>query len=274
MAWADGDTLVQGFQWAGLHAWPLYLAWLTLTVAVTAAATCWPRTGPLPNAAPANAAPGPRVGLGLFMLATGAAVFAALASQLGAGLTLDQADLAFAAGLQAQLPAAVLPWFAVLTRLANTSTLTGLGVLVAMLLLLRNRPVLAWLWVLAVGGNGLLNPALKHLYGRARPLAEHAYLLASGYSFPSGHSSAAVVAYGMLACLAQRSLPARWRPAAIGVAVLMIGTVGTSRLFLGVHFASDVLAGFASGTAWLGGCLTVWGLSDRKIATRATAPGP
>ena len=266
MAWADGDTLVQGFQWAGLHAWPLYLAWLTLSIAVTAAATWWPRSGLLPNAAPANAAPGPRVGLGLFMLATGAAVFAALASQLGAGLTLDQADLAFAAGLQAQLPAAVLPWFAVLTRLANTSTLTGLGVLVAMLLLLRNRPVLAWLWVLAVGGNGLLNPALKHLYGRARPLAEHAYLLASGYSFPSGHSSGTTVAFGMLAYLAFRLLPARWHGTAWLTALALTVTVGASRAFLQVHFASDVLAGFASGTVWLALCVTGLELLRRRAS--------
>lgn len=286
---ADADMLVAVFGWAGQHAWPLYLAWLALTLAGTAAATWWLGSRALPAASVASARhAGPlsntaatmpthrtqlQLGLGLTMLAAGTVGFAVLASQLGTGAALDRADLAFAAGVHAHLPPDVKPGFAMLTVLANTATLTGLGVLMALSLLLRGRHRLALVWVLAVGGNSLLNPALKQLFERARPAADQAYLAASGYSFPSGHSSGALVAYGMWACLAQRALPARWRPVAFGAAVLMIGTVGTSRLFLGVHYASDVLAGYASGMAWLGVCLSVLAWFDRSIAMQASAPG-
>ena len=86
----------------------------------------------------------------------------------------------------------------------------------------------------------------------------HGLVLADGWSFPSGHSSGSVVAFGMLAYLLSRFLPAD--RAALRLPVLLAAaalafTVGSSRVFLQVHFASDVLAGFASGAAWLAVCV-------------------
>lgn len=80
--------------------------------------------------------------------------------------------------------------------------------------------------------------------------------LTAGFSFPSGHSSGSVVAYGMLAYLSLRLLPVRWHLPSLLAMVALALTVGASRLFLGVHFASDVMAGFASGIAWLALCIT------------------
>ena len=82
-------------------------------------------------------------------------------------------------------------------------------------------------------------------------------MLEHGFSFPSGHSSGSVVAYGMLAYLALRLLPIRWHLPGLLATVALAFTVGASRLFLGVHFASDVIAGFASGAAWLAMCITL-----------------
>jgi membrane-associated phospholipid phosphatase len=64
-----------------------------------------------------------------------------------------------------------------------------------------------------------------------------------------------VVAYGMLAYLAQRLAPPRWRRASLLAAAAVAFTTGSSRVFLQVHYASDVLAGFASGLAWLALCV-------------------
>ena len=88
-----------------------------------------------------------------------------------------------------------------------------------------------------------------------RPLRDDGLVLAQGFSFPSGHSSGAVVAYGMLAYIALRFVPPRWHLALVLAAVSLVFMIGASRIFLRVHFASDVIAGFASGTAWLAVCI-------------------
>lgn len=108
---------------------------------------------------------------------------------------------------------------------------------------------------LALGGNALLNPLPKRIFERVRPLHELGLFSEPGFSYPSGHSSGATVAYGMLACLAVRTLPTRWHLPALLVATVLLFTVGCSRIFLQVHFASDVAAGFASGMAWLMVCI-------------------
>ncbi|HEX6362478.1 MAG TPA: phosphatase PAP2 family protein [Albitalea sp.] len=143
-----------------------------------------------------------------------------------------------------------------LTRLADTATLVALGAFVAFLLVVRGRHWLALAWTVALCGNGLLNLSLKALFQRVRPLHDDGLVLASGFSFPSGHSSGSVVAYGMLAYLALRFVAPRWHLPVVLLAAALAFTIGASRAFLRVHFASDVVAGFASGIAWLAVCIT------------------
>jgi undecaprenyl-diphosphatase len=115
--------------------------------------------------------------------------------------------------------------------------------------------VLAWMLVMAVGDT--LNGGLKEYVKRARP-PYHEAAHASGYSFPSGHSMAAFVAYGMLAyILIQLIHHRRSRRAAVGVLAGLVLLIGFSRMFLGVHWLSDVVGGFAAGACWLGLCITV-----------------
>jgi len=102
----------------------------------------------------------------------------------------------------------------------------------------------------------VLNQTLKQIFSRARPLDPDVLARAQGYSFPSGHSSGAMVAYGMLAYVALQLLPTRWHLPTLLMAAALTYTVGASRVILRVHFASDVLAGFASGLAWLALCIT------------------
>jgi membrane-associated phospholipid phosphatase len=126
-----------------------------------------------------------------------------------------------------------------------------------------------------MAGNGVLNPLLKRIVARARPLHEHGLAHAEGYSFPSGHTSGAVVAYGMLAYLLLRLAPPRWHLPVLLATVALVFTVGCSRVVLQVHWASDVLAGFASGTAWLLVCVvgSEWLRRQRRGAQGAQAAG-
>ena len=93
---------------------------------------------------------------------------------------------------------------------------------------------------------------------------------AQGFSFPSGHSSGSMVTYGMLAYLAWRLLPPRWHVAAVMTATAVILTTAASRVFLRVHFASDVLAGLCSGGAWLVLCIASIEFARRRAARAVT----
>jgi len=178
-------------------------------------------------------------------------VFMLLASALTQGSPMIRFDQAIANALRANLAPRALQVFAELTHLADTVTLTVLCVIGTLVLLVRSQRGLALAWVLAIAGNGVLNQSLKQLIGRVRPLDPAGALPAQGLSFPSGHSSGAVVAYGMLAYLSLRLLPKPWHLPVLVAALVLAFTVGISRLVLGVHFASDVVAGIASGSAWL-----------------------
>ena len=272
---ADAALLAQGAFWAGQHALALFCLLLALLLATTWAGWRLLRPGALPGTqkSPTPASPqglrGLRAALGLATVLLGAGFFTVLAGQLDGGLELRRADQVFADALRVHVPPAAQPVFALLTHLADTAVLTGLCIGMAMALAARGRAGLAVGWVVAVGGNSLLNHSLKQFFARARPLHTDGLALAQGFSFPSGHSSGAVVAYGTLAYLALRLLPAKWHLPALLAAVAIAFSVGASRLFLRVHFASDVLAGFMSGAAWLALCI----LGMELLRRSARGPG-
>jgi undecaprenyl-diphosphatase len=187
---------------------------------------------------------------------TGVVVFVSLANSLAEGPQVIQFDQTISDALRANLAPWAFHVFAALTHLADTATLTALCVIGTLVLLARRQRGLALVWVLAIAGNGILNQSLKLLIGRVRPLDPEGATLAQGLSFPSGHSSGAVVACGMLAYLALRLLPKAWHLPVMFAALALALTIGISRVVLRVHFASDVAAGFASGSAWLALCIT------------------
>lgn len=210
------------------------------------------------------------LGIGSAVILAGVLVFMFLASALTQGSSLIRFDQAISDALRANLAPRVLQVFAALTHLADTATLTVLCVVGTFVLVALRQRGLALAWVLAIAGNGILNQSLKRLIGRVRPLDPEGALLVPGLSFPSGHSSGAVVAYGMLAYLALRLLPKAWHLPVLVAALALTFTVGISRVVLRVHFASDVAAGFASGSAWLALCITSFELVRCWHAHRAT----
>ncbi len=255
----EAARLTQLALWAGQHALPLFFLLLALAWVASWVGWCGLRRAQARRQTLAGS-PRPgigwRVAVGLLVSLAGAAVFAGLAAELGAGAALSQADQALTDALRASVTPLTQQVFSVLTHLGDPATLMLLGLGVALVLVVRGQRALALGWVLALAGNSVLNPALKQVFGRARPLETQQAVHATGLSFPSGHSSGAAVAYGMLAYLALKLLPARWQLPALLAAVTLVVTVGASRMFLRVHFASDVLAGFGSGVAWLALCIT------------------
>jgi undecaprenyl-diphosphatase len=108
---------------------------------------------------------------------------------------------------------------------------------------------------LVVPGGALLNLMLKMAFARARPSWGDVDLL--GYSFPSGHTMTATLVYGLLGVLVAMAVKSWWwRATAVAVAFMLICAVGFSRIYLGAHYLSDVVAAFAAGVAWLAICLT------------------
>jgi len=107
-------------------------------------------------------------------------------------------------------------------------------------------------------GGTLLNPALKVVFHRARPSGIAALASAPGYSFPSGHAMGAMLLFGSLAYVIYFSIEhsRRLRLLAVTLCVLVILCIGASRVYLGVHYLSDVLAGFAAGLCWVAVCLS------------------
>jgi membrane-associated phospholipid phosphatase len=105
--------------------------------------------------------------------------------------------------------------------------------------------------LIGIGGGGALTKLLKHLYGRGRP-SINLEIDAIGYSFPSGHSMGSLIFYGFIAYLIVRSSRkplTKW--IAIFVAGFLVIWIGFTRIYLGAHYPSDVLAGHLAGTIWL-----------------------
>jgi membrane-associated phospholipid phosphatase len=129
-------------------------------------------------------------------------------------------------------------------------------------------------WLLAliavVPGGMLLNVLLKYVFQRARPSFDDPLLTLATYSFPSGHTANAALLYGLLACwLVTQQRGAGRRAAAIAGAVLMVALVGVSRMYLGVHYLTDVLAATAEGCTWLAVCITAISTLRRRREGRA-----
>ena len=216
-------------------------------------------SAPLPETAPASRRRLSRVAVGYMIeyavILAAAGLFALLAAQATPTAALGHADQAMADAILLRLPRAALAMFGVLTHLGDPAFLALVGVVIAALLWRQGRRVLTLGWILALTGNAVLNPLLKSIFERARPLREPGLALELGFSFPSGHSSGAMVVYGMLVYLALKLLQPRWHAWAIATGVALVLTVGSSRAFLRVHFASDVAAGLLSGLAWLTVCI-------------------
>ncbi|KAF0816239.1 MULTISPECIES: phosphatase PAP2 family protein [unclassified Cytobacillus] len=153
--------------------------------------------------------------------------------------------------VQAFISPRITEYMSVVTFLGSVKWLAFSVLIASVGLFLFKKRSLAWFMVLSSGFGALFNLLLKWIFKRERPdikplIEEH------GFSFPSGHSMGSFIFYGSLAYiiihLAKRK---RWKAAWTFMLCCFIIMIGLSRIYLGVHFPSDVIAGFAAGGAWL-----------------------
>lgn len=154
-----------------------------------------------------------------------------------------------------------------LTALGSTAVLGLVVVAASLFLLLSGRGRDALYVVLATGGGALASLALKAAFRRPRPdLISHGDLVLTA-SFPSGHAMLSAIVYLTLGAMLARIVAGGWqRVFVVGVALTLTGLVGLTRIYLGVHWPTDVAAGWAAGAAWAVGC---WGMLElrRSAAT-------
>jgi undecaprenyl-diphosphatase len=161
--------------------------------------------------------------------------------------------------------------FRVITQLGATVTVVVVGSVVGVVVALRQRRVSPLLFVaLAIGGNALIVNLIKVLVGRARPTVS---VLAgfSGQSFPSGHSAAAAACYATVAFLLSLGWSPKKRALAYGAAATVAVAVACSRVLLGVHWVSDVVAGLAVGWSWFALCSIAFGGRSIRFGSPARA---
>lgn len=191
---------------------------------------------------------------------TPAALDASHATAASLLLQLAAWDLHLAQALRGWMtdwpPAAVLA-VAAISHLGDRWVIGLTAALACLWVAQRGQPWQAAAAGALLAGQGLLVWTLKDWAARARPpggAIEPAWVVIHGHSLPSGHATAAVVGFGLLAWLALHSGPPHWRRhrcAIVAASAVLALAVGASRVLLGAHFATDVLAGWALGSAWL-----------------------
>jgi undecaprenyl-diphosphatase len=240
-----------GLAWILLTGWMLG-AGLAATVGRTAMGTVVPRSAAAPLSVGTGAAS---------VLFTAQAGLVDTVEDGGGSGLFDQSVWAWFVGHRA--PAVTTLMTAVSTA-GGTAVMAVLALIGAGLLWWMRRRAEAGMVIGAALGAGLLVTGFKHLYDRARPPAAHRLTIETNYALPSGHALGSIVVLGVLAAVAvllSRRLAVQ--AGAVALAIAGIVTIGVSRLYLGVHWVTDVLTGWLLGGAWLALCVTTLTLLQR-----------
>jgi undecaprenyl-diphosphatase len=145
----------------------------------------------------------------------------------------------------------------VFTNLGSTAVMAALAVVTGIVLVVRGRRV-DGVWLIATtAGAGAAFTLVKRTLDRPRPPLAVRLVEAGNESLPSGHATMSMAVVGALVVLAWPHLTGSLRLGALLVAAAWIGGIGYTRIYLGVHWFSDVVAGWATGAAWLAVCTGV-----------------
>ncbi|HKA60610.1 MAG TPA: phosphatase PAP2 family protein [Gemmatimonadales bacterium] len=229
----------------------------------------YPRLGTFVEARFARGTPfGLHLTLGLSISMIGLVVFASIAENVFYQTSLVQLDL----WLFKQLPFKPSGYIIgqLVTWLGSWLMLTAFTFTVGIILMMRRQWLLLHGWLVAVIGGEMLNLLLKAAFQRPRP--EYSEILSTeSWSFPSGHAMLSLVVYGMFIYLVTVHVPDMRRRHLVtlaGSAAVLILAIGWSRIYLGVHHLSDVVAGYAAGALWLSVCCSAVEVSRRRSPQR------
>jgi membrane-associated phospholipid phosphatase len=217
-------------------------------------------------------------------VATGLALTVCLLAVTGAGIALGiliymvrtqtglvQVDRAVGQWSDPRMTAVSISVFDLLTWFGSTVVVVGLGVLAAVYAYWRWRnPAIPVFLALVIGGQLLLSNLIKDIVQRARPDL-HPLAGFSGPSFPSGHTTAAAATFIAIALVVGRDWSPRGRRNLAGAAVALAVAVACSRVFLGVHWVSDVIGGLILGWTWVAVCAIAFGGRVMRFGSPAKA---
>jgi membrane-associated phospholipid phosphatase len=161
-------------------------------------------------------------------------------------------------------------FFGIMSVVGGPVGLASILAVVAVALMIARR----WRWLIyltvTAAGGALLDLELKRFFARARPELAEALRTAHGYSFPSGHAMGSTVAFFALSYIAFRVFPQwRWKAAALALATTLVLSVALSRVYLGVHWISDVGAGIVAGLLWVTATTVAYETSRRVRLLRS-----
>ncbi|SRR5258708_392627 len=180
-----------------------------------------------------------------------AAGLAWLASEVVAGNTMPF-DLDVRNAIHAQSTPALTAAMMFCSFIGEAYVLAPLTFLIAVALWRLGRKDRAAMFVIALAGALAIQNVLKLSIHRGRPESFFNYPPLASYSFPSGHALVSTVFFGISAALISSRLRAPWKKALVwAAAILMVAGIGVSRVYLGVHFPTDVIGGYAAGVAWM-----------------------
>jgi membrane-associated phospholipid phosphatase len=206
--------------------------------------------------------------VGFIVTLVGLSLFASLTEDVIHNDPLTVFDVRLLTWTQAHATPTGTRIFTAISSLGSLPVMSVLALGVALLLVLRHRWIALAGWSAAIAGGGLLDGILKIAIQRPRPPTAAA-LLQHSWSFPSGHAMGSLIGYGMLAYL----LVTLWvharraQVAIVAAAALLVVAIGVSRLYLGVHYFSDVAGGYAAGMLWLSACASGLEVAHRMGAT-------
>jgi membrane-associated phospholipid phosphatase len=207
---------------------------------------------------------------GLLVLTAGAWIFAVMAENLAEGDT--GADERLASWLHESASPGWTEFFEAVTFVGNVPTLAVVTSIASVILWRKRRVAELQLLLLAAIGAEVITVGLKLGFERERPFFADPLATEATYSFPSGHASVSLAVYGTLGFILARHL--RTRAAKLGAlvaAAVLVLLIGFSRLYLGVHYLSDVIAGFSVGLAWVALCVVLLHLRLRFQTSRYRA---
>ncbi len=200
---------------------------------------------------------GLHVSVGAGILIASGWLFGAIAEDVLEGDPITIMDLHIAQWLHDHSAPWLTRGMLIISTLHDTTAIMMVTLALAAILIWKRY----WYWllnlILVVPGGMLINVLMKQAFHRARPLFEESLVSLTSYSFPSGHTVSSTVFYGMLAALII-SKTASWslRVWTVLSAFAIVSLVAFSRMYLGAHYLSDVLAALAEGLTWLALCLT------------------
>jgi len=210
-----------------------------------------------------------RLALALAAAALSAFAFAQITEDYLTNDPLARWDVSFARWLASERSTGGTDLFRVLTFFGIPAVAAAIAAVVCIVLYRRRHLVEAALLPVVLGGCELLNLILKLSFHRTRP--EVAFVDLDTYSFPSGHAMISTAAYGALAYLAWNHVhTSRPRLLLVAGTVVLVALICFSRLYLGVHYLSDVLAGVAGGAFWLAVSIALQTAYGERIAARFT----